>query len=118
MGLKNLTKDYHSLRLATNLNIINSNDIKIKNLAKSQLETICQKRSAYLNVLPISYLSRNTEEIKSMDIRSLLSSIRLNRKALDIELTESNSDDKCSIDLNYSSLFIPENIPEYRIKIK
>ncbi|KAJ3581260.1 hypothetical protein NHX12_016847 [Muraenolepis orangiensis] len=113
LGLRNLHRDYVALRLATALNVVNSRDERIQKIARKALVEIVDKRSKS-TLSPIDYLHLDKELIVTKDIRSLLSSIRLNRKSLLIDLEQVETDDPASIDLDLESLMIPPNLQLFR----
>ena len=115
LGLRQLTKDYAALRLAAGLNLINSTDETIQNIAKLSLQEVVNKRTTN-SMDPLKYLHLDEEPCYSRDIRSLMSSMRLNRKSLKVDLCQLN-DDQNQIDIDDESLnppiFQPKN-PTYK----
>ena len=118
LGLRNISNDFHSLRLASALTILNSKDDRVAQISQDSLKFIVHNRTSsttYINNDPpnhliyLNYLNADCEAIKSKDIRSLLSSIRLNRKALGVTLTLPTDND-LQIDLDVCSLLRPHSI--------
>ena len=112
LGLRNLRNDYASLRLSSALNLVQSQDERIQKIARSVLSEIVDRRTKS-TMSPLEYLHRDKEVGPIRDVRSLLSSIRLNRKHLNVNLLLKD-DDQTSIDLDIPTLQCPPNIPTFR----
>ena len=110
LGIRQLTKDYAGLRLASGLNVLNSSDEAIQKIARTSLKNIVDQRSNF-QMSPLTYLHEDKEPTFTRDIRSLLSSLRLNRKSVNVDLYQP-ADDSCQLDIDSEALMPPINPPK------
>ena len=110
LGIRNIRQDYAALRLAAGLNLIHSLDDKISGVARESLIQTTTLRTKD-QLTPLNYLNSEFEVTKVHDIRTLMSSLRIHRKALGIPLiNQAGINDLMHIDLDRSCMLNPSNI--------